>query len=184
MARAPWGLDISPPTGPNTHDLNHLWFNSLSKHHMETQISSLLVSSPAFISQGAIPDRFTCQGENINPPLAIDNIPPQARSLAIIMEDPDASRGTFDHWVVWNIEPVSVINEGSAPGISGTNNFGKKQYNGPCPPSGIHRYYIKVFALDSMLDLPEEAGKKELLKAMDDHILSIGELLGHYQKKP
>jgi Raf kinase inhibitor-like YbhB/YbcL family protein len=99
------------------------------------------------------------------------------------MEDPDAPSGVFDHWIVWNIPPADTILENSNPGISGTTSFGSIGYGGPCPPSGQHRYFIKVFALDDSLDLPAGSGKQELLEAMEGHILAAGELMGLYEKK-
>jgi Raf kinase inhibitor-like YbhB/YbcL family protein len=150
---------------------------------METQVTSILITSDAFTQQGFIPSRYTCEGENINPPLEISNLPEQTKSLALIMEDPDATRGTFDHWIAWNIKPDEPITEGNVPGVNGTNSFGKKGYGGPCPPTGRHRYYIKVYALDTTLDLPVSSGKKELQAAIKDHVLGHGELMGHYEKK-
>ena len=150
---------------------------------MDKQVTSILVSTEAFTQQGFIPSRFTCEGDNINPPLEISNVPEQTKSLALFMEDPDATRGTFDHWIVWNIKPGETIEEGNIPGVSGINSFGKKGYGGPCPPTGRHRYYIKVYALDTILDFPASSGKKELQAAMKDHVLGHGELMGHYEKQ-
>ena len=99
------------------------------------------------------------------------------------MEDPDAPRQTFDHWVVWNIPPTEAITEESVPGISGTNSFGNFGYGGPCPPTGAHRYFFRVYALDKKLDLVAGATKEELQESMHDHILAQGELMGYYQKK-
>lgn len=150
---------------------------------MDTKVTSILVTTDAFTHQGFIPSRFTCEGENINPPIEISNIPEETKSIAIIMEDPDAPHGTFDHWVAWNIKPNTKITEGNVPGVSGTNSFGKKGYGGPCPPAGRHRYYIKVYALDTTLDLPESSGKKQLQAAIKGHVLGHGELMGHYEKQ-
>jgi len=147
-------------------------------------IASLNVSSPAFKDKDAIPARYTCQGQNVNPPLAITDIPEGAKSLVLIIEDPDAPGATFDHWVVWNIRPVGLIEENTAPGVQGANSTGKNAYMGPCPPSGSHRYFFKIYALDSMLDLPPGSDKKAVEKAMKDHILGEGKLLGLYEKKP
>lgn len=99
------------------------------------------------------------------------------------MEDPDAPRGVFDHWLVWNISPNEAIAEQTNPGISGINDFGKTGYGGPCPPSGVHRYFFKVYALDTKLDLLEGSDKNALLAAMTDHILAEGEIMGLYQKR-
>lgn len=146
------------------------------------QKQRLIVSSPVFDHEGDIPARYTCDGDNINPPLVIDQIPAEAVSLAIIMEDPDAPNGTFDHWIVWNIPPKAGISENSNPGINGINGKGKTGYHGPCPPSGTHRYFFYVFALDIALDLPTHTGKKGLKESMRSHILAEGELLGLYGK--
>ena len=143
----------------------------------------LSVSSPAFKNEEPIPSKYTCDGENTSPPLQIDGIPQETKSLALIMDDPDAPKGTFDHWLVWNIEPVTVIAEGSVPGMEGTNGFGKAAYGGPCPPSGTHRYFFKVYALGSNLDLPAGANKKTLEQAMQPHVLAEGTLMGKYSKK-
>ena len=150
---------------------------------MANETNELQVQSVAFSHNGHIPPKYTCEGENINPPLEISDIPEETKSLALIMEDPDAPRGIFDHWIVWNIPPNEAIAEGSIPGISGTNSFGKTGYGGPCPPTGSHRYFFKVFALDAELELTAGANKNELLKAMEGHIIAQAELMGLYQKR-
>ncbi len=142
----------------------------------------LRVRSTAFSQGGHIPPRYTCEGENINPPLEVDGIPAGTRSLALIVEDPDAPKGVYDHWIVWNIPPTAGIAENSNVGITGRNSFGKNNYGGPCPPSGSHRYFFKVYALDEDLSLARDADKARLLQAMEGHILSSGELMAHYQK--
>jgi Raf kinase inhibitor-like YbhB/YbcL family protein len=147
-----------------------------------TATKTLKVYSTAFSHNGHIPSEYTCDGKDINPPLEVANIPEGTKSLAIIMEDPDAPRGVFDHWIVWNISPNEAIAEQANPGISGINDFGRTGYGGPCPPSGVHRYFIKVFALDTTLDLLVGADKKALQDAMTDHILAYGEIMGLYQK--
>ena len=150
---------------------------------MKTETATLKVISTVFSHNGHIPSEYTCDGRNINPPLEVTNIPEGTKTLALIMEDPDAPRGTFDHWLVWNISPNDAIAEQSNPGISGTNDFGKTGYGGPCPPSGVHRYFFKIYALDTKLDLLAGADKQALLEAMTDHILAEGTIMGHYQKK-
>ena len=150
---------------------------------MVNEIKDLQVQSVAFSHNGHIPPKYTCEGENINPSLEVNNVPEGTKSLALIMEDPDAPNGTFDHWLVWNISPNEAIAEQSIPGISGTNSFGKTGYGGPCPPSGSHRYFFKMFALDTELDLQAGSDKNALFEAMEDHILAQGELMGHYQKR-
>ncbi len=149
---------------------------------METKTNVLKVYSTAFSHNGHIPAEYTCDGKDINPPLEVKDIPDGTKSLAIIMEDPDAPRGVFDHWLVWNISPNEAIHEKANPGVSGTNDFGKINYGGPCPPSGVHRYFFKIFALDINLDLLVGASKNDLLEAMTDHVLAQGEIVGLYQK--
>jgi Raf kinase inhibitor-like YbhB/YbcL family protein len=143
---------------------------------------NLVVSSPVFDNEGEIPSRYTCDGDNINPPLVVDQIPKDTVSLAIIMEDPDAPDGTFDHWLVWNVPPKPVISENSNPGINGVNGKGKTGYHGPCPPSGTHRYYFHVYALDTSFDLSPQTDKKVLRQLIEPHILAEGNLLGMYGK--
>lgn len=144
-------------------------------------IATLYITSPVFQRDGNIPSRYTCDGDEINPPLEIEQIPEGTQSLAIIAEDPDAPKGTFDHWIVWNIPPGRHILENTNPGISGTNGAGKTGYHGPCPPEGTHRYYFHVYALDTALDLPAGSSKKELQTAMQAHILAEGSLMGLYE---
>jgi len=143
----------------------------------------LKVRSVAFSDGGSIPLRYTCEGENVNPPLQVGSLPEHTKSLALIVEDPDAPRGTFDHWIEWNIPPNEGISENSIPGIQGKNSFGKRGYGGPCPPSGSHRYIFKVYALDNELNIPAGSDKKTLQQALEGHVLASGELLGHYQKR-
>ncbi len=144
--------------------------------------AQLTISSPAFQNEGEIPSRYTCDGENINPPLHIENIPPSANSLVIIVEDPDAPKGNFTHWLVWNIEPAKTIGEDSVPGTVGLNNFGNNSYGGPCPPSGAHRYYFRVYALDTRLTIPPNSDKKALEQAIKTHVIAEGVLMGRYAR--
>ncbi len=152
---------------------------------MATEISTKLlkISSPLVEEEGMLPSKYTCEGENINPPLQIEDIPASAKSLVLIMEDPDAPNGTFDHWLVWNLPVQNSIEENSKAGSSGINDFGKTGYGGPCPPSGIHRYFFRIYALDVELALLSGANKKLLLEAIDDHVLAMGELMVKYQKE-
>jgi Raf kinase inhibitor-like YbhB/YbcL family protein len=149
---------------------------------MSSEKNTIGIRSTAFANNGHIPPKYSCEGENINPPLEFENIPAGTKSLALIMEDPDAPKGLFTHWLVWNISPNDVIEENSNPGISGTNSFGKTGYGGPCPPSGTHRYFFRVFALDAELDLLVGANREHMLKAMEPHIINEGEIMAHYQK--
>ena len=127
--------------------------------------------------------KYTCDGEAVNPPLSINEIPDGTQSLALIVEDPDAPGGTYDHWIVWNIPPVSSIRENSNPGISGNNSSDQTGYHPPCPPEGSHRYFFHVYALDTELDLPVGASQRELQKAMKPHILGHGSLTGMYERE-
>ncbi|MDH4091150.1 MAG: YbhB/YbcL family Raf kinase inhibitor-like protein [Cyclobacteriaceae bacterium] len=140
------------------------------------------VSSEAFTQNGTIPVRYACDGDDVSPPLTINKIPAQAKSLALIVEDPDAPGGTWLHWLAWNIPVVKQIGENEVPGDQGMNDFGKISYGGPCPPSGTHRYIFKVYALDDLLDLTEGSSKAELETAMQNHILAHGQLTGVYKR--
>jgi Raf kinase inhibitor-like YbhB/YbcL family protein len=152
----------------------------------------IALSSPEFSHQADIPAKFTCEGENINPQLTIDRIPNAAKSLTLIMDDPDAAQEpagigkTFDHWVVFNIPAdTTVINEGTAPpgAVQGSNSSGKLGYTGPCPPTFKHKYFFKLYALDNELELEEGASKVQVEKAMAGHILGQTELIGLYEKQ-
>jgi len=141
------------------------------------------VSSAAFKENHFIPRRYTCDGVNVNPSLNFDHIPKDAQSLAIIVDDPDAPAGTWVHWVLWNIPITHHLRENHAPGAQGMNDFSKHIYSGPCPPKGTHRYFFKVYALDCKLELPVSSNKTDLEKAMSDHIIGFGELIGLYRKE-
>ena len=146
-------------------------------------MKELTVKSPAFQPNNQIPKKYTCDGEDKNPPLTIDGVPKESKSLALIVDDPDAPYGTFDHWVVWDIPPSTTkIAEHSVPGIEGLNGARQKGFMGPCPPSGTHRYFFKVYALDTELKLGPKTTKRELEKAMENHILAKGELIGLYKR--
>jgi len=143
----------------------------------------LKVTSTAFENEGMIPVKYTCDGINVNPSLDIENIPGEAKCLVLIVDDPDAPIGTWVHWLVWNIPITHHIKENQVHGIQGINDFQLNQYNGPCPPSGTHRYFFKVYALDDILNLPVHTKKPELEKAMSEHIIAFGELIGLYSRK-
>ena len=147
--------------------------------------AKMKITSSAFQQGGNIPSKFTCDGANTSPPLQISDMPSEAKSLVLIVDDPDAPSGLFTHWAVWNISPqTSAIAEGSTPkGAQGTNDFGKSGYGGPCPPSGTHRYYFKIFALDREVVLPSGAKRSELNTAMKGHVIAQGELMGRYSRK-
>jgi Raf kinase inhibitor-like YbhB/YbcL family protein len=145
-------------------------------------MEQLAISSPAFKNNKLIPSKYTCDGANINPPLTITNIPETTKTLALIMEDPDAPSGLWIHWVAWNIPPTPSIKENSKPGTEGLNTNREHAYHGPCPPSGTHRYFFKVYALDAKLDLGKNSDKKDVERAMQGHILGKGELMGLYKR--
>jgi Raf kinase inhibitor-like YbhB/YbcL family protein len=144
------------------------------------------ITSSSFQEGTTIPEKFSRNGQNVSPDLRIEGAPAEAKSLALIVDDPDAPVGLFTHWLVWNIDPKTTkIAEGSAPSgtVQGKNDFGEIGYGGPQPPSGTHRYYFKVFALDRTLDLNPGAKRREVDAAMKGHVTAQGELMGHYSKK-
>ena len=141
------------------------------------------LKSLEFENNKFIPAKFTCEGEDINPPLVIEGIPKDAKSLSLIVDDPDAPVGTWVHWVVFDMPALNKIEENSVPGKLGITNSGRKDYHGPCPPSGTHRYFFKIYALDTMLNLKEGITKGALEKAMQGHILDKAELIGLYKKQ-
>lgn len=151
----------------------------------EVRMSSLRITSPAFADSQPIPIRCTADGMDVNPELRIDGVPDGTTSLALIVDDPDAPMGTWVHWVLWNIPPgTTVIPEGSEPdrSVCGRNSWRRTGYGGPSPPSGTHRYFFKLYALDGELDLPPSAGKAELERAMEGHILATAQLMGTYER--
>ena len=141
------------------------------------------LTSPAFSDDDFIPKIYTCQGNDISPPLIIENIPDNAKSLALIVDDPDAPGRGWVHWVLYNIPIASKIEEKSIPGVEGMNDFGRKHYGGPCPPSGTHRYFFRIYALTTKLDLKGEVDKLALEQAMEGRILDEAELVGLYKKE-
>lgn len=147
---------------------------------------SFHLRSPAFKEGEAIPSKYTCDGENISPPLLFENTPQGTKSLVLIVDDPDAPSKTWVHWVVYNIPATTAeAKEGKAlsGSIEGLNDFGDRSYGGPCPPSGTHRYFFKLYALDQLLSLKEGATKEQVEKAMQPHILAEAQLMGTYSRK-
>lgn len=140
----------------------------------------LVISSPEFIEGGTIPKKYTADGEGVNPPLTIDGIPEGTQYMALIMDDPDAPKGLVTHWLLWDIEPAGSISEDTSPGITGLNTMGKTGYLPPNPPSGNHRYYFHVYALDTGLDLRTGSPREALEAAIRGHILAQGEFMAHY----
>jgi len=143
---------------------------------------AMKISSPAFKHNENIPAKYTCEGEDISPELIIENIPAGAKSLALIVDDPDAPAGVWVHWVVFDMPVNGRIPENSVPGKLGITNSSSEGYNGPCPPSGTHRYFFKVYALDTLLNLKEGTSKGQLEKTMEGHILDNAELIGLYKR--
>jgi Raf kinase inhibitor-like YbhB/YbcL family protein len=150
----------------------------------------LKIESSAFKEGGMIPSKFTCDGEDVSPDLRWSNIPSGTKTFALILDDPDARSGMWVHWVLYNI-PVQTteLTEKIPPSktlpnssVNGTNDFGKFGYGGPCPPSGAHRYFFKLYALDTLLNLDSGASKKQVLDAMNGHVLAQGQLIGKYQR--
>lgn len=155
-----------------------------------TTMEKISIMADTFKDGEAIPVEYTCDGKDISPALSWNRVPEDAKSIALIMDDPDAPRGTFVHWVIFNI-PTNVmklekgisknkmLGDGS---LQGTNDFRKIGYGGPCPPSGTHRYYFRIYALDTKLDLPSGATRIQVDDAMKGHIITKGELMGRYRR--
>ena len=147
----------------------------------------MIIESDAFKNGAEIPSRFTCDGEGMSPELTFKDVPKETKSLTLIVDDPDAVGGKiWVHWVLWNISPdTKKIRESSTPvgAVVGENSWPKNEYGGPCPPNGSHRYFFKLYALDTILNLPKTSRSPDLMTAMKDHILSQAELMGRYQRK-
>ena len=144
------------------------------------------LKSTAFAANDAIPAKYTCDGENISPPLSWDEVPAETQSFALIVDDPDAPGGTFTHWVLFNLPaetrqiPEAASDTG---GVPGKNDFDTFDYGGPCPPGGTHRYFFKLYALNHELELEPGIEKADVLRAMESHVLDTAELVGHYSRK-
>ena len=148
--------------------------------------NNMILQSPSFEDGGHIPQKYTCDGDNVSPPLKIIGVPEGTKSLALIVEDPDAPRGTFIHWIVYNIDSkTESFKEGMAPSgaLEGMTSSGDFKYGGPCPPAGTHRYFFKLYALDSKLELPAGASKEQLEQMINTHILGKAELMGQYSRQ-
>ncbi|MEK7479819.1 MAG: YbhB/YbcL family Raf kinase inhibitor-like protein [Patescibacteria group bacterium] len=155
--------------------------------------STLTLNTSAFENGQAIPSEYTCDGDNVSPLLAIAGVPEGAKSLALIMDDPDVPTqlkpdGVFDHWTLFNIAPETrEIPENGSAGTVGANGSGQSAYTGPCPPAQYepseHRYFFRLYALDAELDIPAGASKKDVLAAMEGHIIDRAELMGRYKRK-
>ena len=149
-------------------------------------MTPMQLTSPVFLNGKAIPAIYSCDGDELSPPLTIEGVPMQAKSLALVMDDPDAPAGLWVHWVLWNIDPATTrVAQGSVPAGAqqGVNSWQRKGYGGPCPPTGTHRYFFRLFALKQRLDLPGSATAKDLKYAMEGKVLAQCELLGLYRRK-
>jgi len=145
--------------------------------------ATMRITSTAFEHEGDIPEQYTCDGLDVSPPLAIEDLPADTVSLVLVMDDPDAPVGTWDHWVAYDITPTAEIPEGvEALGTSGTNSWGRTGYGGPCPPSGTHRYFFAVYALDRELGWEPGADKVDVLEEIHDHVVAEATLLGFYSR--
>ncbi len=161
-----------------------------TRNHLNGRTTMQLVSS-AFDSGGMIPVKYTCDGEDISPALKWNNAPAGTKTFALIADDPDAPRGTWVHWVIYNIpgnqhqlkEGIPALRKLTDGTLQGTNDFGKIGYGGPCPPNGVHRYYFKLYALDTVLAVNAGISKAELLKKIEGHILAKTELMGRYMRQ-
>jgi len=148
------------------------------------------VKSTAFQGGGMIPKQYTCDGADVSPPLSWTSVPEGTKTIALICDDPDAPMGTWVHWVLFNLpadvkelpENVPTQMTLETGGVQGTNDFGNIGYGGPCPPGGTHRYYFKLYALDTQINLQAGATKRDLLKAMEGHTLAEGQLMGKYRR--
>lgn len=145
--------------------------------------SVMKLSSPEFKHNEYLPKKFTCQGQRVNPGLVIEDIPAGAKSLVLIMNDPDAVGGDFVHWVLYDLPVTSRIDENFLSAKQGLNSLGRMGYVPPCPPSGTHRYFFRVYALDADLGLPEGLGRDDLEREISDHLMDKAELIGLYKKQ-
>ncbi len=165
--------------------------NSTSTQNNSVTINKskgMKITSPAFVNNTKIPSKYTCNGNNVNPPLIFEDVPHNAKSLVLIVDDPDAPMGTWVHWVVYNINPKAKdVAENSIPqdGIQAVTSFAKPGYGGPCPPSGTHRYFFKLYALDTILhfDETQAVDKKAVEDAMNSHIVDQTEFIGLYSQQ-
>jgi Raf kinase inhibitor-like YbhB/YbcL family protein len=143
------------------------------------------ITSSAFAPDAQIPEKYTCDGEDVSPPLSFEEAPDGTMSLALVLSDPDAPDMTFYHWVIFNMDPATkVIAEDTIPtqGVMGKNDVGNLEYAGPCPPQGIHRYIFRLYALDAELSLSEGASAIDVEQATEGHVLEMAELIGLYGK--
>jgi Raf kinase inhibitor-like YbhB/YbcL family protein len=143
----------------------------------------LKLSSDSFVNHGIIPSKHTCDGRNVNPSIAISNLPENAKSIAVVVDAPNHVNGNCCHWVIWNLPITDRIEENEHRGLPGRNDFGFYKYNGPCPTTGTHRYLFKVYALDYVLNIPACSDKIQLEKAMKNHVVGFSFLVGKYHMR-
>ena len=165
--------------------INYGDINNGKNDEIINEVVLMKLSSPDFKHNSMMPSELTCDGDDKSPELNIADVPKNAKSLVLINDDPDAPVGVWDHWIVFNIPPATAkISKGVEPqGIGGKNSWGRTGYGGPCPPSGVHRYFFKLYALDTMLSLKEGAAKKEIESAMQGYIIAKTELIGLYKRQ-
>lgn len=161
-----------------------LAYGCAPKENLEEEVFVMKIESPNFNEGNPIPSEFTCDGKDLSPELVFKDVPEKAQSMALIMDDPDAPRGTFVHWLVWNIPPMvrKFIKGEKIKYVQGMSDFGRTGYGGPCPPSGAHRYFFKLYALDIILDLDEGSSKEDLENAMKGHVVAEAKLIGVYKR--
>ena len=170
--------------------ITFIFFTSNQCKNKSDMSTNIIVKSDSFSDGGMIPAKYTCDGANISPQLSWDNAPKGTKSFVLICEDPDAPMGTFTHWVLYdipadvhelpeNLPKDKILPNGAKQGIT---DFKKVGYGGPCPPNGTHRYYFKLYALDTLLNLEPGLKKEDILKAMNGHILAQGQIMGKYAR--
>jgi len=165
--------------------------SKLNPVRKERKKMEIKITSPAFEEGGLIPAKYTCDGADVSPPLQWQGVPEGAQSIALISDDPDAPVGTWVHWVVYNLsadtkelaENIPADETLASGAKQGMTDFRRIGYGGPCPPGGTHRYFFKIYALETKLDLPAGAKKTDLLKAMEGHIIGQGQLIGKYKRQ-
>jgi len=153
---------------------------------MLEEVPKTVQVTSAFDAHGRVPTRYTCDGEEVSVPLVVSGLPEGTERLAVVFDDPDAPRGTWVHWVFWDLAPSAALGDGADPADHGAtvgrNSWGRNDYGGPCPPSGEHRYVLKAYALDAPLGLPAATDADGLRSAMDGRVLAWGELVGTYSR--
>jgi Raf kinase inhibitor-like YbhB/YbcL family protein len=161
-----------------------IFFNIGCVEDQQNRFGNMKLLSAAFEDGEAIPSEYTCDGSDISPPLSFSSIPENTKSLVLIVDDPDVSTGTWVHWLVWNI-PANKSSFSKGENITfpqGKNDFENLNYGGPCPPSGTHRYFFKLYAVDTMLNINKGATKEQLESAMSGHIIEEAQLIGTYSR--